>query len=147
MASKRSRSSPTGLTPHQRKKHQNRQECIESASAKKLSKLSFATNASWSAVEGCALVKYVMDKEFVASWPQTKRREFWESAAKYFQLQEGCTSGKRTSKITANLCLENLLPPWLSVIIAKNYLWRWHKNLTSVCTIMQNLARFLTDSW
>ena len=75
MASKRSRSSPTGLTPYQREKHQNRQECIESASAKKLSKLSFATNASWSAVEGCVLVKYVMDKEFVASWPQTKKKD------------------------------------------------------------------------
>ena len=36
---------PTGLTPHQREKRQNRQECIESASAKKLSKLLFATNA------------------------------------------------------------------------------------------------------
>ena len=37
MASKRSRSLPTGLTPRQREKPQNRQGCIESASAKKLS--------------------------------------------------------------------------------------------------------------
>ena len=93
MASKRSRSSPTGLTPRQREKRQNRQGCIESASAKKLP---FATTASWSAVEERALVEYVMGKGFVASWPHTKRTEFWENAAKY--LQERCKSAKRTSK-------------------------------------------------
>ena len=53
VASKRSRSSPIGFTPRQREKRQNRQGCIESASAKKLS---FATIASWSAVE--ELVSY-----------------------------------------------------------------------------------------
>ena len=80
MASKRSRSSPIGFTPRQREKRQNRQGSIESASAKKLS---FATIASWSAVEERALVEYVMGKGFVASWPHTKRTEFWENAAKY----------------------------------------------------------------
>ena len=49
----------------------NHQERIEPASAKKLS---FATTACWSAVQERALVNYMMDKGFVAS--------FWENAAK-----------------------------------------------------------------
>ena len=92
MASKHLRSSPTGLTLRQREKRQNRQGCIESASAKKLS---FATTASWSAVEERALVDYGMGKGFVASWPRTKHTELWENAAKC--LQERCKSAKRTS--------------------------------------------------
>ena len=67
MASKRLRSLPL----HHRKKCQNHQERIEPASAKKLS---FATTACWSAVQERALVNYMMDKGFVAS--------FWENAAK-----------------------------------------------------------------
>ena len=34
-------------------------------------------------IEERALVEYVMGKGFVASWPHTKRTEFWENAAKY----------------------------------------------------------------
>ena len=38
-----------------------------------------ATTTSWSAVEERALLDYVMDKGFVASWPNMKRTDFWES--------------------------------------------------------------------
>ena len=51
-----------------------------------------------------ALLKYIMNKGFVASWPYSKRTDFCKNTAKY--LQEHCTSAKRTSKITANLGTE-----------------------------------------
>ena len=88
MASKRSWSSPTGLTPTQKERRQYVAQTQSTSQPRK--RLDFGESTAhsskplsslWSKEEEGALVDYVIRKGFVLSWPTTKRKRFWEDAA------------------------------------------------------------------
>ena len=82
-AEKHQRGSPTGATPQQREK---RSMLSEGTTKKRLSFTAGARGSdSWSALEERSLVEFVMKEGFVKDWPNTKKIDFWEGAAKFIE--------------------------------------------------------------
>ena len=87
MVEKRPRGSPTGITPRQRdKRAASRLHGQGEISGRR--KLAFSSVQPdlnvWTNEEELALVDYLLSKGFHESWPQTKKLDFWESAALLF---------------------------------------------------------------
>ena len=102
MASKRSWSSPTGLTPTQKERRQYVARPQTQSTSQPRKRLDFGESTAqsskplsslWSKEEEGALVDYVIRKGFVLSWPTTKKKQFWEDAALSL-----APDSKRTSK-------------------------------------------------
>ena len=110
---KRSRclSSPTGVTPKQKAKHQYVQRQGEQTKGKKrlsfgvigssessVSDLGYVSARNWIESEDKGLVEFILLTTPGNSWPQSKQIDFWNSAALF--VHQRCSAPKRTCKQT-----------------------------------------------